>query len=554
MARDVKLNAPTVSSKRNTIYVSQTRKATGGLPRMPYDVILYGEKLAKEFERNAAMYESPVVNEQEPQFPLGASGHFGQVARAMPLEVMVETRVYGPAHSKAVRYTHDLMYDEMHDSTDKVEEETKYESRHVEDNLIRDEITFMPTLEESVHIPEKVIKEKRKPPKMIGKILDESEIKDRGDLTVSEQLCDRLVKVDNNGFAIKIERPQPLPDFLSKDQKDETELNQTLNSQLRDALQNFESLYQKKISVKFDEKRKRILNANELKGYQRRHKMMLLSLPRRIKKKLHAFMNNDENDSSEDEILDDDHPTIRLNQSIDDLDIISLQNSLKEGANTNHSINGRTPIQTVMARLCKIDSGDELDWNAFSLEYAADLLTGWGCNLNALDCEIQWNGWAPIHYAACYGQLKRLEWLIKCGASVHTKTAEGHTALMLASENGKFKHTYLLVKNGANFRESDPLERTVLHYAAAGGDLNVVKFLVQCGCVHDKLKLCRRGQSPISISAKVNEACFNYLSKISIPRRLDEPLIDRFLQSQEPLSKMKNKAKIMKRGYVKRKK
>ena len=539
-------------SEKGPIYLSQNRKATGGLPRVPYDRILYGDTLANTLDNDAALYTSPEVCEQEPQFPLGASG---QVVQSMPLEMMVEMRVYGPAHSKAVRRAHDLLYDEIHEN----DYNNVYASRDVAHNLIRDEITFMPALEENIHIPEQVDRRQgRQRKKLVGKILDESKIFDDGHLSVREQLCDRLVKVDINGRIVEVPPSKPPPPaFFSKNKKDETELDQTLNTQLRDALDNFADLYREKSPNKTNKRSKDLMNVTEWKGYRRRHKMMLVSLPQRIKKKFHAIIGHDGDiDDSEDQILDDDHPNMRLCQSIDHLYALAIQDALKEGANVNFSLNGRSPIQSVFARLCKIDSGDELDSNVSGFENVADILAGWGCELNTVDCEIEWNGWAPIHYAAYYGDLKRVEWLIRCGASVHTKTTDGYTTLMLASEKGKFRHVYFLVKNGADFREKDPLGRTILHYAAAGGNLNVVKLLVQCGCVSDKLKLCHQGESPLSISARVNEACFDYLSKIAIPKQLASPYINKLLSSQSynPLSRnFKNGARLLKRGYMKRK-
>ncbi len=551
-------------SKGGTIFPSQSINATGGLPRVPYDRILYGDALAKELEEDAALYRSPELIKQDPQFSLGASGCFGQVAQVMPLEMVVERRVYGPAYSKAVGHARDLLFNNESCDNSTMNDDDVYESRNVAHNLIRDEITFMPALEKDVTLsidPTLIETQGRRPKQLVGKILDEKEILDEGHLTVREQLCDRLVKVDKNGNIIEVPPPKTPVAFFKKDDSNTTELDPTLNTHLRDALENFKYIYTYKSPQEKNRKISHLMmrNVTELKSYQRRHKMMLLSLPQRIKKHVHKLVRHNTYIGDEVEMLDCDHPNMRLCQSIDDVYILATQNALKEGADVNFSFEGRNPIHSIFSRICKIDSGDELDCNISGLENVADILAGWGCKLNEVDSEVMWNGWAPIHYAAHYGKLKRLEWLIRCKAELDTKTKEdGCTALMMASEKGKFKHVYLLVKNGANFREKDVLGRTVLHFAAAGGDLNVVKFLVQCGCVADKLKKCQHGESPISISLRVNEACFDYLSKVSIPKRLARPYIDKLLisQTRNPFSveKIGRVPRHLQRGYVKRKK
>jgi len=509
------------------------RKASGPLPRVPYDPLLYGESLASELNESAAQCTPTKASDRGPQFPLGASGDFNNVVKSMPQEMMIETRVYGPAH--ALRQKHDTLFHDV--GAGEHANKIAYSSRHIELNLIRDDITFMPLLEKNIHDLD-AVNIRVKPQKLIGKTFDASMILDAGHLSVRQQLRDRLIHINRSGSIIEAEAaksPNVAAFFSDASGKAEVfiELDPIVNTQLSNALASFESFFQDACSENI--KNNSMDNKyQEWSGYRRRHKMMLLSLTQKIKTRLRAIVNQD---VANIQVMDANHPNIILSGGIDHLDIGLIQSALTDGADVNHVSNGRSSFQSVYARLCRMDSGDELNKNASAYENISDILCGWGCDFSNTDCEREWKGWAPIHYAAYYGHLKRVEWLIRCGASIHTRTSEGHTPLMLACEKGSFEKVYTLVKHGANFRERDPMERRVLHYAAAGGNLTLVQFLVQCGCVSDKLTHCQKGETPLTISARVNRDCHDYLSKVAIPKQSASPYIDKMLsmQSSGPL-------------------
>ena len=44
--------------------------------------------------------------------------------------------------------------------------------------------------------------------------------------------------------------------------------------------------------------------------------------------------------------------------------------------------------------------------------------------------------WSPLHYAAQDGYVDIMDLLLKFGANVDRATAEGHTSLHIAAENG----------------------------------------------------------------------------------------------------------------------
>ena len=541
-----------MTSVSDTMALSVNRKASGRLPSIPYDPILYGDALAKSLNEEASLNETSRVREEDLNISIGASGDFNGVVDSMPLEMLIETRVYGPAHSETLRQTNALFCDKSRD------DDGKYCSREIEANLIRDEICFMSILEEGTREPKSHERQVRRAKTLVGNVFDETQVFDDGHLPVREQLCDRLVHVESDGSILKQIYSKETLTCFPYDNNDDAELDPTINAALKDALETFADRYrdacaeQTRMETK-DSKTKQWVNSG------RRHKMMIASLPQRIKKKWHAFTATgyQNEHSSEEPILDSHHPNKILWRGIDELHANIIQEALKEGADIDNVFDGRSPFCSVFARMCRIDSGHEPRCNTCEHEKIADMLRSWGCEINSIDCDNLWNGWAPIHYAACYGNLNRMEWLIRCGASIHTKTTEGHTPLMLACEEGKFLQVYTLVKNGANFREKDSKERTVLHYAAASGNINIIKFLVQCGCAFDKRHQCHKGETPLSISARVNGECRDYLSKATVPKLIASPYIDKILGSHIHSSLISNGinrgVKLMRNRGIRRK-
>jgi ankyrin repeat protein len=59
------------------------------------------------------------------------------------------------------------------------------------------------------------------------------------------------------------------------------------------------------------------------------------------------------------------------------------------------------------------------------------------------------NGWTALHYAVHFGDEQIVASLLAAGASVHTRTKSGHTALQVARKNGRDAAIALLKKHGA---------------------------------------------------------------------------------------------------------
>ncbi len=648
------------------INISVTRKASSPIKRiMPYDPILYGASIAYEFDEDARLQEqeyqrwmtmhmpnrrrerersrlhdryrnhdgdgdsyrhgnddryanSDHVDPKSKSLPfatstLGERGNFNELLQTIPLETLIERRVYGPAHSDAINGEYDDIFyspsDEVsHDdgSVNDAEDDgngdgngegdwstrisrkdsqkpvVTYKNREGDgEYTMRDNIIFMSSLEDDVATmdPEHSVK-----PQMIrGKELESSSvILDDPHLTVSEQLSGRLVKVGKDGSAaVRVADPLEITrigdtsvdgesgvglashyKLRMEDPGEDVELDQNINTQLKNALSTFAKQFQLSCIANEHESftSATVINnqnhphceVNEsLSLFRHRHRETITRvsmLPGQLSRKYrtiigkintHISVNPKKNlnDEGRKKMPNGEDPNVVLRRGIDMLDNAMVISALKHDAEINSLVHntansivnlGRSPFQTVFSRLCRIDAGEECRDQLKEHETLVQTLYNWGCDMNTTDCKKRWKGWAPIHYAASYGKFKRLEWIIRCGGDgiIHERTKiYGQTPLMIACEKGNFEKAYYLIQHGANFRQCDLRGFTVLHYGAASGNFLLVKFLVECGCVHDKLKECHDGESPLSISAKVNPRCYEYLGKVTIPRPLSLPFI-----------------------------
>ncbi|XP_022229578.1 myotrophin isoform X1 [Drosophila obscura] len=75
---------------------------------------------------------------------------------------------------------------------------------------------------------------------------------------------------------------------------------------------------------------------------------------------------------------------------------------------------------------------------------------------DALKVNEEIKGRYPIHYAADFGQLKVLEFLILKGADVNKKDKHGITPLLAAIWEGHTSCVEFLLKKGANKSDSTP--------------------------------------------------------------------------------------------------
>ena len=82
---------------------------------------------------------------------------------------------------------------------------------------------------------------------------------------------------------------------------------------------------------------------------------------------------------------------------------------------------------------------------------------------------------------ALQGDVVRLEAAIAAGADLHSKTAEGATAVMLASFQGHTDAVHSLLQQGADVGQRDHSGRTALMYASSGAFAQTVELLLENG-------------------------------------------------------------------------
>ncbi|XP_069956928.1 serine/threonine-protein phosphatase 6 regulatory ankyrin repeat subunit B isoform X5 [Cherax quadricarinatus] len=99
-----------------------------------------------------------------------------------------------------------------------------------------------------------------------------------------------------------------------------------------------------------------------------------------------------------------------------------------------------------------------------------------GVNVNAGSTLKGQEGWRALHLAADAGHKKLLEVLLQAGVILDTKTAKGMTATQLAVQAGHLDIVQLLLTDMPT-TEEEGIDRHLVHWAAVGGYVPVLKYL-----------------------------------------------------------------------------
>ena len=96
-------------------------------------------------------------------------------------------------------------------------------------------------------------------------------------------------------------------------------------------------------------------------------------------------------------------------------------------------------------------------------------------------------------------------------ANVEINAVSKWTPLMFCAMNGRLKCMKILIRCGASLQQKDSAGRTVLHWAACHGFLNIVKYLIE-ECNIDSMCTTKKGYTAADLSRR---SCFtnvyNYL-------------------------------------------
>ncbi|MEI8194630.1 MAG: ankyrin repeat domain-containing protein [Phycisphaerae bacterium] len=108
----------------------------------------------------------------------------------------------------------------------------------------------------------------------------------------------------------------------------------------------------------------------------------------------------------------------------------------------------------------------------------------------------------PLYLAAQQGHADVVEALIDARAQMEVQNSPGNTALMIASENRKWKCARVLVEKGANVNIADAQiqNRTPLHFAAADNNMEMVQLLLSHGALRDTMD--KLGNTPYDFARR----------------------------------------------------
>ena len=133
---------------------------------------------------------------------------------------------------------------------------------------------------------------------------------------------------------------------------------------------------------------------------------------------------------------------------------------------------------------CKPNGNREIPCQYTPLHIAAkegytaltNLLIKYKVHLDSLD----WKKNTALILAASNGHQRCVKALIDHGALVNVRNGNGFNALIGAIINGRQKCAIMLIKLGSDLTITDVHGNTPLHLAIVKGDVEVVKFLLQC--------------------------------------------------------------------------
>lgn len=110
------------------------------------------------------------------------------------------------------------------------------------------------------------------------------------------------------------------------------------------------------------------------------------------------------------------------------------------------------------------------------------------------------HGETALHFAAAFGRLTAVSWLLDNGAHVNHKSTGGATPLHMAATQGHLTVLKLLVERGADVQARTARGATAMHISARDGRLEVVKWLYNLGC--DVSAQTHEGKTPLQYASE----------------------------------------------------
>ncbi|XP_049941650.1 CARD- and ANK-domain containing inflammasome adapter protein-like [Schistocerca serialis cubense] len=122
-----------------------------------------------------------------------------------------------------------------------------------------------------------------------------------------------------------------------------------------------------------------------------------------------------------------------------------------------------------------------------------------GADVRARDSDLEWTA---LHWAAFWGHVEVVRWLVGAGAEVDARNDYEATPLHFAAGSDRVAVVRVLTASSADPNAKDDEEQTPLHWAAERGYADTVRALLEAGA--DKEARDVRGSSPLDL-ARAND-------------------------------------------------
>ena len=109
----------------------------------------------------------------------------------------------------------------------------------------------------------------------------------------------------------------------------------------------------------------------------------------------------------------------------------------------------------------------------------------------------------PLHYASFVGSINCAKVLLEYGADIDAKESWGQSPLMIAVKQGNLEFVKYLLTQGPSLESVDHLDKqTALHVACCGRDFEIVRSLLDAGCVISPLD--KNNCTPLHLAIRRN--------------------------------------------------
>ena len=143
------------------------------------------------------------------------------------------------------------------------------------------------------------------------------------------------------------------------------------------------------------------------------------------------------------------------------------------------------------------EQSDEQSENEQSDEESSDVTQ----KLKLYKTDVDNDGLTVLHWAAVSGDVPTIKVILENRPELlSVKDNDGRTALHIAANNGKAEAVYYFTQKGLSVDALDSSGATVLHHAALGGNLDVVRIVLFSNFIHVWSQTAT-GKTPIHVAA-----------------------------------------------------